>query len=342
MRSHEFAPLRVLEVVHETDAAVSIVLDVPQSVRDYFGYQPGQFLTIRRAIGGKLVRRCYSLSSSPDVDARPVITVKRVAEGRVSNDLCSNLRAGDTLDSMPPGGLFVPKSFEGDFLLFAGGSGITPILSIAKSALRRGQGKVLIIYANRDEQSVIFKDVLKQLVQDHEGRLTVIHWLESLQGIPTGARLKPLIRDWTSAEAFMCGPQPFMDGVTVMLEKLNVPRSQIHAERFVSLPDEDEVAVQFESANDVAVPLTISIDGAVHNLDWPADAKLLDVMLAAGLDAPFSCRVGGCSTCMCRVIGGRVEMLKNLVLDSRETADGWVLACQAIQQGEAVSIEIPS
>ena len=345
MRNHEYARLRVAQIVAETDSAVSVVLEVPTEAQPYFDYQPGQFLTIRRPVNGKRLRRCYSLSSSPHVDGKHVITIKGIAGGIVSNDICSNLRVGDELESTPPSGHFVPKSLDGDFVLLAAGSGITPVMSIAKSVLKRGRGCVKLVYANRDDRSVIFRDQLRQLASAHPGRLTVVHWLESLQGLPGTDALRPLIRGWTSAEAFICGPQPFMAAATAALEQLDVDHARIHVERFVSLPDEDEdeaaTAPAVSESDAATVALRVVVDGTEHRVRWPAEQALLDAMLAAGIDAPYSCRVGGCSTCMCRVVSGQIRMVHNLVLDEREIGEGWVLACQALPTSSAVSVEIP-
>lgn len=344
MLSHDFVALKVVEVVRETADAVSIVLDVPPSLQSEFTYEPGQFLTVRLTIGDKRVKRCYSLSSSPHVEPRPVITVKRVVGGLVSNALCSDLIAGDMLECAPPSGLFVPKSLDTDFVLFAGGSGITPVLSIAKSVLARGEGNILLIYANRDEPSIIFREALKQMAQESAGRLTVVHWLESLLGLPGAPGIAPLLKGWLGAEAYMCGPALFMAGVTQALEALGMDHRRIHTERFVSLPDEVLPMANGLVTNELAavVTLQVTIDGAAYSAPWHAGEKMLDALLAAGIDAPYSCRVGGCSTCMCRVTQGQVDMAANLVLDERELADGWVLSCQALPKAQTVHVEVPS
>ncbi|MGH8387510.1 MAG: 2Fe-2S iron-sulfur cluster-binding protein [Pseudomonas sp.] len=345
MRSHDFVPLTVKQVVRETEDAVSLVLDVPfESLAD-FDYQPGQFLTVRCEMSGKWVKRCYSLSSSPHSDDRHVITIKRVAGGRVSNALCSDLRAGDVLECLPPSGMFVPKSLDGDFLLFAGGSGVTPVLSIAKSVLAQGAGKVLLIYANRDENSVIFRDVLRALVSEYPERMAVVHWQESLLGLPTKSNLALLSKGWLSAQVFVCGPTPFMVNVTQALDGLGVDSARIHVEKFVSLPDEEVLPTESISKGEgetLSVLLSLELDGTEHQLQWREGEKMLDALLAAGIDAPYSCRVGGCSTCMCLVTSGKVEMANNLVLDARELAEGWVLSCQALSTGTPVSAVVPT
>ncbi|MCZ4344064.1 FAD-binding oxidoreductase [Sphingomonadaceae bacterium G21617-S1] len=159
MHSHGYYEIPVANVIDETDSAISIELDIPAELESTFHYRPGQFLTVRLAIQGKYRHRCYSLCTASGVDKKPKITVKRVEGGLVSNQICSNLSAGEKILLQPPAGHFGPKSLDGDFLLFAGGSGITPILSIIKAALAHGSGKIGLIYANQNERSVIFRHV---------------------------------------------------------------------------------------------------------------------------------------------------------------------------------------
>lgn len=343
MHSHDYFQIPIAEVVQETDSAVSLILDVPAALADTFQYKPGQFLTLRVPIDGKMRQRCYSLASAPGIDARHKVAIKRVDGGLVSNHVCSSLKAGDLIEVQPPAGLFVPHSLDTDFLLFAGGSGVTPVLSILKAALSHGRGHVTLLYANRDEQSVIFKNEIAALSAAHPERLTVLHWLESLQGLPTVAQIAGLVRPWAGAESFICGPEPFMNGVSSALHSLGVDEARIHLERFVSLPDEDvaEAAAAAMAETSVDSQLTVSIDGGEHQLAWSHNAKMLDAMIEAGIDAPYSCRVGGCSACMCKVLSGKVRMAANLVLDDNEIAEGWVLACQAFPETDQVSIEIP-
>ena len=337
MHDHDFHPVTVVEVREETSDAVSIALDVPEPLRAAFAYQPGQFLTVRRTVDGKMRLRCYSLCSSPAVDEPLRIAVKRVAAGLVSNALCAELRPGDLLEVQPPAGHFTPRTLEGDLLLFAGGSGITPILSILRTALLAGIGRVVLVYANRDERSVIFGDRLVALAAQHPARLTVLHWLESVQGLPSAAALAALVQPWQQTESYICGPAPFMDVVTKALASLGVPTERVHLERFVSLPDE---APPPPVATGPSAALDGVIDGQRTTLEWRRGEKMLDTMLAAGIDAPYSCRVGGCSACMCRVTAGEVRMAANQVLSPGEIADGWVLACQSYPVSDAVSVEI--
>ena len=179
--------------------------------------------------------RCYSLSSSPLGGGPLTITVKRTADGYASNWICDNLREGDTLRVLPPSGIFTPASLDADLLLFAGGSGITPILSITRTALAQGNGRIVLFYANRDETSVIFAQELAELAAQHPDRLQVVHWLESVQGLPSQDQMQAFAAGHTSYDAFVCGPAPFMKLTIAALRELEFPRERRHQEKFVSL-----------------------------------------------------------------------------------------------------------
>jgi len=334
--------LRVAQVIEETSDARSLVFDWPLSAdeRAVFDYRPGQFLTLRIPHEEGSIARCYSLASSPFGDAAMKVTVKRVNGGRGSNWVCDALSVGDEIEALPPAGIFSPRSLDGDFLLFAGGSGITPVMSILKSALLRGKGRVVLVYANRDERSVIFREELVALSTSYPDRLVVCHWLESVQGLPSRQQLMELARPWAGHEAFICGPGPFMDGVAAALATLGFERSRVHLEKFVSLgSDPGEQAPTTAVLGDgPSARLELLLDGQEHVLDWPEHALLLDVLLSAGLNPPYSCREGRCSACMCRVRCGTVAMRHNEVLDKQEVGDGWILACQSEARSGTLSI----
>src|SRR5690625_2807082 len=181
--------LTITAVVEESHDTKSLVLAVPDEHRARFTYRPGQFLTLRipsESTGS--VARCYSLASSPHTDDSPKVTIKRTRDGYGSNWLCDNVAVGDAITVLPPSGRFTPADLDADFLLWAAGSGITPVMSILKSVLAAGCGRVVLCYANRDEQSVIFTAELRELAAHYAGRFTVLHWLESIQGLPTRAQ----------------------------------------------------------------------------------------------------------------------------------------------------------
>jgi len=358
MADPRFYRLKVADVIAESADARSFVFDLPPALRDAFSYRPGQFLTLKVPCQGEgegenvVVQRCYSLSSAPGIDTAPKITVKRVRDGRASNWMCDRIQPGDELDVMAPAGVFSPRSLDDDLLLFAGGSGITPVLSILKSALVSGRGMLTLIYANRDEQSVIFSDELRQLLQRHPGRLRVIHWLDSVQGIAQQRHLEELARPWSTHECFICGPALFMESALAAVQALGLPRARIHVERFASLPDQPvtEPLNQASADTTAATELDITaasaaietvLDGKTFNVACKPGDTLLDAMLRAGLPAPNSCRSGLCGACMCRVVAGSVNLKANHVLDEAELADGWTLACSASPAGATLRVVFP-
>jgi 3-ketosteroid 9alpha-monooxygenase subunit B len=328
--------LRVADVIQETGDAHSIVFETPEGLT----YKPGQFLTLRLPHADGIVARCYSLSSAPGVDEQLKVTVKRVKDGRGSNWVCDTVLIGHELDVLAPSGTFTPRSLDTDLLLLAGGSGITPVMSIIKSALARGSGRMLLVYANRDEQSVIFHRDLRELVAEHPERLVVLHWLETVQGLPSLRPLQEIVRPWAHAEAFICGPAPFMDCAADALKELGIARDRIHVERFTSLAGDPWVEVEATApvAGGRTVDLVVELDGEVHELDWPADQKLLDLLLDTGLDAPYSCREGACSACGVILVEGEVEMENNSVLEQEDLDEGWRLACQSRPVSDAVKV----
>ena len=228
--------LPVVDIVDETADARSISFEVPADAPEKFVYKPGQFLTV--AVPSDLTglaARCYSLSSSPHDGGPLTVTVKRTADGYASNWICDNLKVGDTLRALPPSGIFTPASIDADLLLFAGGSGVTPIMSITRTALDEGKGKIVVFYANRDESSVIFASEFTRLAAENPDRLQVTHWLESVQGIPSPEQVKAFIQPYLAYDAFVCGPAPYMKMVTTVLRELEFPRDRRHQEKFVSL-----------------------------------------------------------------------------------------------------------
>ncbi|MFI8993293.1 FAD-binding oxidoreductase [Streptomyces sp. NPDC053542] len=231
--NESFHALRVAEVIVETEDARSLVFDVPDDLAEEFRYRPGQFVTLRipGAEHGP-VTRCYSLSSSPHTADPLMVTVKRMPAGRGSNWLLDSVRVGSTVYVQPPTGRFTPASLDGDFLFLAAGSGITPVMSIVKSALAAGSGRLTLLYANRDERSVIFSEQLAGLAAAHPDRFTVRHWLESRQGLPDAAGLRTLAAPFRDRDAFVCGPEPFVAGVVDALAALGVPSERTHLEHF--------------------------------------------------------------------------------------------------------------
>lgn len=343
-----YHPLRVSAVIDETHDTKSIVFDVPEALAEQFRYRPGQFLTLRLPIEGRYVPRCYSMSSAPQLDDALRVTVKRVDKGRGSNWVCDKVRVGDSIELMPPSGLFSPKNLAQNFLLLAGGSGITPVFSILRTVLEQHQGKVALFYANRDERSVIFKKDLQRLVAEYPDRLQVVHWLDSVQGAPSLKQLSGWAKPWVAGagQAFICGPGPFMDAAQSAMMDAGMPAEQVHVERFVSLPDEEtlqqmqEAAAPVEAAVDEAV-VQLRLDGEEYEFTCSGTETILEAGLRAGINVPFSCQAGMCASCMCQVQDGSVHLRHNEVLDAKDLSKKWTLACQSVPTSEKLRVKFP-
>jgi 3-ketosteroid 9alpha-monooxygenase subunit B len=335
--------LRVARVVPETRDAMSIVLDVPPPLAEAFRYRAGQFLSFKVPIAGRVLVRSYSLSSSPDTDAEHTITVKRVDDGRVSNWINDRVCAGSTLMVVPPAGLFVldPHS-ERDLVLWSGGSGITPCISIVKTALVTTRRRLLLFYANRDRDSIIFGDELAALCERHAGRVQVVHSLDDVHGFVTRNEVARQMAGSLDRDCYLCGPAAFMDTIEHALRDLGVARERIRIERFLSPVDHTGDLVA-EAADDEKAPVSISIalDGRTHEIPYTAGERVLAAARRAGLEPPFSCEEGYCSCCMARLASGRVKMAANDCLTPELLAEGWVLTCQARCVGGDVRIEYP-
>ncbi|MDT7792307.1 MAG: 3-ketosteroid 9alpha-monooxygenase subunit [Mycobacterium sp.] len=340
--------LQVADVIDETADARSLVFRVPDGPNDpvipadRLRYAPGQFLTLRVPSDRTgSVARCYSLCSSPFTGDPMTVTVKRTADGYASNWLCDHAHVGMKIHVLQPSGMFVPKTLDTDFLLLAAGSGITPMMAICKSALSEGSGKVVLIYANRDENSVIFGGALRELSAKYPDRLTVVHWLETVQGLPSAAALAGLAAPYVGHDAYICGPGPFMAAAEEALK--NSGNERIHIEVFKSLESDPFAAVRIdyeEDADSDERPATaiVTLDGERHEVRWPRSAKLLDVLLDKGLDAPFSCREGHCGACAVLKKSGDVEMEVNDVLEQSDLDEGLILGCQARPRSDSVEV----
>src|SRR6185503_9412090 len=336
--------LQVADVVEETSDARSLVFAVPDGVEipaDRLRYSPGQFLTLRVPSDRTgSVARCYSLCSSPFTDDQLTVTVKRTVDGYASNWLCDNAHPGMKIHVLAPSGTFVPRALDDDFLLIAAGSGITPMMAICKSALSQGGGQVTLIYANRAENSVIFAAALRELAAKYPDRFTVVHWLESVQGLPSAAALAALAGPYVGHDAYICGPGPFMAAAEEAMKSAGAPAEKIHIEVFKSLESDPFAAVVIEEDDSDEGPATavVTLDGEKHEVRWPRSAKLLDVLLDKGLDAPFSCREGHCGACAVLKKSGDVEMEVNDVLEQSDLDEGLILGCQARPRSDSVEV----
>ena len=354
--------LTVASVVRETEEAVSVQFEVPAEDAAAFEFKPGQFLTLGVPSDRTgLVARCYSICVPPGEP--PTVTVKRTVDGYASNWINDHLSAGDTVRVLPPSGIFTPKALDDDLLLWAGGSGITPVMSILRTMLRDGTGRVVLFYANRDETSVIFADTLRELAAAYPDRLQVVHWLETVQGLPSEEQIRAFAATYAEWTSFCCGPAPFMAAVASALKSLDFPRARRHQEKFVSLggnpfgdveevlaaqatlahaddaDEEGDVEPTPEPAFEGPVVVEVELDGETYTYDdWTGAEPLLDFLESKGLKAPFSCRQGECSACACLVLEGEVTLDHNDVLEQEDLDEGIRLVCQSRPASEKLRI----
>ncbi|MFZ1863949.1 MAG: ferredoxin--NADP reductase [Polyangiales bacterium] len=343
----DFHKLKIAGIVQETRDTRSFILDVPESLRAEFRYRAGQFLTFEVPWNGMQLRRCYSLSSAPESDPWLKVTVKRVEDGRVSNWFNDHLHVGDSILVQPPEGRFVLRSNEGEhpIVLFGGGSGITPVLSILKSALRRTRRRVKLIYANRDAESIIFKDELDLWRAEHPQRLEVVHHLDSDRGFMSVADIQEHLRGWQDAEFFVCGPTGYMDTIEEAFKASKIDPNRIKFERFISPVDPDRkdasaTVLPAQSEADIPESFTIRLEGQVHEVPYQKGLTLLESAVNAGYKPPSSCEDGYCGCCMALLKGGRVNMANHDALEPSDIERGWVLACQSRPASrEAIEID---
>jgi ferredoxin-NADP reductase len=331
---HDYHSLAVAEVVEETADTKSFVLDIPPELEGTFSYAAGQFCTFRATIDGETVVRCYSMASSPDVGDAFKTTVKRVPGGRMSNWMNDALSAGDAIEVLRPSGLFVLHETDAPIVAFAGGSGITPVISIVKSALATTTRPIVLVYANRDADSVIFRDELDALESGSPGRLSVHHHLDSDAGFLDPPACAALVGERAGAHFYVCGPGPYMDTVEAGLELVGVTPAQLFIERFV-VPGELPALTESSATES----LVIRIGRKKHTLAYRAGETILEAARGAGLNPPFSCESGSCATCMAHLDEGAAVMRVNNALLPEEIEEGWILTCQGLPTSPTVVVD---
>jgi len=351
-----FHELKVASIARQTPDAVALSLELPPELRPRFAFRPGQYLTLAAKIDGREMRRSYSICSAPD---DPVLTVgvKRLADGRFSGFIHERLRVGDTLRVMPPQGRFTALAGpRHDYVLIAAGSGITPMLSIARTVLaHEPDSTITLVYGNRSTDSIMFREELDDLKDRYLARFSLVHVLsreaqdvELLHGRITGERIAELVRrgliDAHDADGvFLCGPGAMIEDVSAALKALGVEEDRIRFERFTPADDAPAPRAPSEAARKAAekgVAIEVVLDGVRKRFTMTdANDTVLDAARAAGIELPYSCAGGMCCTCRCRVVEGTSEMAVNYSLQPWEIEAGFTLACQTRPTGERLVLD---
>ncbi len=352
-----FHALRVADVRRETDDSVSVAFDVPGELRDAFAFVPGQYLTLRTTLDGEEVRRCYSICSAVD-DGELRVGIKRVAGGLFSNWVNDSVAVGDTIETMPPEGRFTATLTPDEshrYVMFAGGSGITPILSIAKSVLEaEPKSIVTLIYGNRTVDSVMFREPLEDLKNRWLERFRLVHVLsEEATDIPLHsgllddakctALLDAMVADEHVDAFYICGPEPMREAAQRALAARGIATDRIRLEVFSSprgkLTGSTATVGTTEESGERAT-VTVILDGKRRDVDVGFEGMtILNRALEAGFDLPFACKGGMCATCRARVVEGRVEMDTNYSLEPDEVEAGFVLTCQSHPRTPTVTLD---
>ncbi|MEM7552374.1 MAG: ferredoxin--NADP reductase [Bacteroidota bacterium] len=352
--NQRYYDLKVNKIIKETKDAISIEFEKPS---DGMSYKPGQFLTLIIPIDGKEVRRSYSLSSSPFVDDNPTVTVKRVEGGLMSNWLPDNLKENDKVRIMEPMGSFTTDYSSGQkrhLVMFAGGSGITPMMSIIKSLLTQESDSIVsLIYANRDIESIIFKEELNKWETDYEGRLHVIHTLDDApmnwqghSGLLNKEMLTKIferIPNWGKENTtyLMCGPEGMMKNVENLLTEEGIAKESIYKESFVAGTIDKELNKKEEAdSDDQSHEVTIHYDGEEYKVNVPTGTSILETALEEGIDLPYSCQAGLCTACRCKKISGEMTMDEEEGLSDAEREDGYVLICVGHPKSDDLVLEV--
>ena len=352
----DFYNITVADIYKETKDCVVITFNIPENLKETFKFKQGQHLTLRKEINGEDIRRNYSLCSSP-VEGIWKVAVKTIREGVFSNYAFSKLKKGDVLQVMPPHGEFyleIEPQTSKNFIAFAAGSGITPILSIIKTHLEKEPKSTFkLFYLNRTVKSIIFKEEIEQLKNEFFGRFQVFYFLTKeqrdisfLNGRFDKEKLAVLTKTFIDIEdtnhCFVCGPQDMIFLIRDELQAAGLSKDKIHYELFFSGSSEEEnrhIAEVLESKTEGTEVTVIDGGKEFHFIMDDDFDTILDGALAAGADLPFACKGGVCSTCKCKVLEGSVEMKVNYALEEKEVANNFVLSCQAVPTSDKVIVD---
>ncbi len=361
----QFYSLRIKNIVNETHDAKTIYFDIPAEFAEIFAYKAGQYLTLRFTINGKEERRAYSLSTSPHQNLWGV-SVKQVEKGKVSTHINTQLKVGDVVDVMPPQGYFTLETSPAQrktYYVLGAGSGITPLMSLMRTVLEDEPTSVVhLLYGNRNEDEIMFRETLAALENKYAGQLTVTHTLsqpkrekagglggffgkgktnwQGLVGRVDEKNVEKFLIEKTprtkEAAYLICGPGGMNEGLKSFLEKSNVHKDAILVEHFASKSEASsaETETNFDNAE-----VTVFLKGEEHKVSVKRGTLILDTLIAKKIDAPYSCTSGACSTCVAKLKEGEVKMRACFALDDDEIAKGYVLACQAVPMTAKVVLD---
>lgn len=349
-----FHPLKVVDVSRETRDAVVLTFDLPPTLAQDFAFRPGQYLTLRTRVGGEELRRSYSICSAPD-DGTLRVAIKRVDDGAFSSWANRELQPGAVLDVMPPDGEFTVDFNPGQarhYVAFAVGSGITPVYSLIKAALAtEPDSRFTLFYGNCASSSVLFREALEDLKNRYMSRFSLCHVMsretqdvELFNGRLDGAKVASLLTQWLRVRdidyVFLCGPQAMIEDVLPVLERLGLPRGRIKYELFGAPRGARTPRPRAAVAGQTQCRVTVVQDG--HSRSFTIDKNrdsVLDAALAQGIELPYSCKGGVCSTCRCKVVEGEVDMDANFALEDYEVARGFVLSCQSYPVSDTLVLD---
>lgn len=349
-----FYPLVIRAIKPETRDAVTVVFEVPPELEERFRYTQGQYVTLRAMIDGAEVRRSYSICSAVQ-DRMLRVAVKRVAGGIFSNWLMESAKPGDTLEVMPPEGRFhVPLSpaHTKEYVAFAAGSGITPILSIIKTTLlTEPESRFTLFYGNRASSTILFREELAEIKDIYLDRFSLIHIMtrehqdvDLLNGRIDGEKAEQLLRNFCQLEmvdeVFLCGPQEMVTSISERLKAMNFPSSHIKIELFSVQENEQQLRRKAATMDELAeCHVMLILDGGRHEFSMQRNETVLDAALARGIDVRHSCKSGVCATCRAKLIEGQVDMDANYALEDYEVARGFILTCQSYPVTDHVTVD---
>jgi 3-ketosteroid 9alpha-monooxygenase subunit B len=330
--THVFHRATVARIIKEAADARTFVLTPDEP----FPYRAGQYCTFRVTVDGEELYRSYSMSSAPETDSELATTVKRVATGKVSNWMLDNLVEGDEVVLTRPAGTFCLDPTSAPLLGFAGGSGVTPIMSLTKSALATTDRPVRLLCADRDRPSVIFDSVMSELVDRYPDRLEVVRHLDDQHGLIDAAAVRRFVGPDVEADCYVCGPEGFM---TVVKSALTGP-GRVFVENFDIEPKVHETSTPAADTSPSATggTVTIHLDRKKVSVPRVAGETLLESARRAGLSPPFSCEAGNCGTCIGLLTDGHATMRNNDVLEQDEIGDGYILTCQGVPDSESITV----